>query len=250
MTQNKFSIAFLGTGANGGTPQADCRCRFCTSKEKQNKRLRSSILVEFNNKKVIVDCGPDFRQQLTNNYLRLQDISFITLSHLHWDHCLGLVELSSGQKLNIPVVVPNELKQSLESHQLFSFLFNNGWAKLIPGDHNINFTKIDHDPNFPTFAIKITNNRKSVVIATDIARLNKRLIQEIKRSDLVIFDSTFLSESKHFHLSVVESCKILKTIAKKVVFTHVNHSENPKDINKHIKQFNFQLAFDGMKIKI
>ena len=245
----KIKITFLGTAANGGIPQVDCRCKNCNSKVSMRKR--SSILIEINNKKMIIDCGPDFHSQLIENNLRLQDLSGIVISHLHWDHCSGLFELASGRVLKVPVVVPKKIKDALRNDSTFNFIFNGGWAKFSkPDDIKIEFIKIEHDPKFPTFAITVSSNKKSILIATDIWRVNSKFIKEAKKANLVIFDSTFLNESKHWHISVKESAPILTKLNKKAIFTHINHSENPGEVQEFLKGFGFKLAFDGMVIKI
>ena len=246
--RDKIKLTFLGTAANGGVPQLDCRCINCLSKP---KRKRSCILIETKKRKLIIDSGPDFHSQLTENNIRLQDISGIVLSHLHWDHCLGIVELTSGKILNLPVLVHNKLKSKLLKNNFFKFIFEKSWARLaneIDG-FNIDFIEIEHDPNFPTFAIKVTSD-KQVLIATDIFRMNKRFIVEAKHSDLLIFDSTFLNESNHWHIAVKKSAPILSKICKRVIFTHINHSENPEKVINFLDKFNFNLAFDGMVVKI
>lgn len=244
-----IKITFLGTAANGGIPQADCRCLNCRSK--LIVRKRSSLLLETDNKKVIIDCGPDFHSQLIENGLRLQDLSGIVISHLHWDHSAGLFDLSSGKTLNIPIFVHPKIKRVLKSNNTFNFIFEKHWAKFshIQG-FDVKFLEISHDPNFLTFAIKISNGGKQILIATDIFTINKIFLKEAKNSDLIIFDSTFLNESKHWHLSIRESAQILSKLTKNVIFTHINHSENPNTIKRFLQKFGFKLAFDGMVIKI
>lgn len=250
MNNTKIKIKFLGTGANGGVPQIDCRCQNCRSKF--SIRKRSSILIETNNKKIIVDCGPDFHSQLIENSLRLQNISGIIISHLHWDHCLGLPELTSGKKNKIPIIVHKRLQKDIIKNKLFSFIFESGFAKFQDDISNIKiqFIPIPHAPNFKTFAIKLNINKKIIIIATDIFQINSKLIKEIKTANLIIFDATFLNQTKHWHISIKESAPILNSLNKNVIFTHVNHSENSKEIIKFINKFGFKLAFDEMIIKL
>lgn len=249
MKKNKINIKFLGTAANGGVPQADCRCINCRSNSIVRKR--SSILLTTNNSRVLIDCGPDFHSQLIENNLRLQDLSGIVISHLHWDHSAGLFDLSSGKNLNISVLVHPENKKILKSNNTFNFIFKKHWAKFSPiSGVNIKLIKITHDPDFPTFAVKITHNNKQILIATDIFKMDKNILREIKCSDLIIFDATFLNESKHWHMSIKESAPIFQRLNKKVIFTHINHSENTTKVIKFLKKFGFKLAFDGMCINI
>lgn len=250
MRKEKIKIKFLGTAANGGIPQINCRCVNCVSNLVTRKR--SSLLIKFRNQRLIIDCGPDFRTQVLTENLRLQDLSGIVLSHLHWDHCIGLMELAGGKPCQVPVLAANKITSKLTGHELFSFLFKAEFAKFVPeiSVTNVNFIEIPHDPNFPTFAIKIVINDKKFLIATDIAKINKTFALEAKNSDLVIFDGTFLNKSKNGHVCIKESASILKKLNKSVIFTHINHSENSKEIISFLSKYGFKLAFDGMVVKI
>ncbi len=244
-----MKIKFLGTAANGGVPQVDCRCVNC--KSNINVRMRSSILVEINNRKMVVDCGPDFHTQLIGNNLRLKDIAGIVISHLHWDHSAGLFELASGKAFRIPVFVHPKLREAIQANNMFNFIFEKGWAKFssIKG-FDVKLIEITHDPNFPTFAIGISGQGKQILIATDISKISRSFLEIAKNSDLIIFDSTFLNQSRHWHISIKESAPVLAKINRNVIFTHTNHSENPRLIQKYLNRFKFKLAFDGMEVKI
>jgi phosphoribosyl 1,2-cyclic phosphate phosphodiesterase len=250
MKNASLKITFLGTGANGGTPQVDCRCKNCINNSIVRKR--SSILIECANERLLVDCGPDFHSQLISHNLRLFDLDAIVISHLHWDHCLGLVDLSSGEKLNIPIIVDNKLLKDLTSNHLFSFLFAGGWASIKKHFTliKIKFIGVKHDPKVATFAIKLTYQGKNVLIATDLSAFNRKLLNEIKSANLVIFDGTFLSENKHSHMAIDNSAPILSKLNNRVVFTHINHSEDETKIRKHINKFGFDIAHDGQAVEI
>lgn len=253
MNNKSIKVTFLGTGANGGVPQLDCRCKFCAKTDVRNKRGRSSLLIECANRKILIDCGPDIRQQLLVKNLRLKDISAIIISHLHWDHSIGLVELSSGKNLKIPILVASRLKKQILSHKQFAFLFTNGFAKMckkLDNQVKIKFLKIPHDPSFPTFAILIELGGRSVFIATDIASITQEFTKIAKEVDLVIFDGTFLQKSAHGHICIKKSAPILHQLKRLIIYTHINHSENPGEIKKFLKPLGFRLAFDGMELKV
>ena len=251
MKNNIIKVTFLGTGANGGIPQVDCRCQNCLSFN-GSKKLRSSILVETNNHKIIIDCGPDFRQQLLKNRLRLNQISGIILTHLHWDHSIGLVELSGGKSFNMPIMAHQNILKTLKKSEFFGFLFKFGFAKSKKDLTGIKiaFIEVTHDLNFITFAIKLSVNGKSILFCSDILKFNEKLKNAMKKCKLVIFDGTFLNTSKHFHICIRESAPILKRLNNNVMFTHINHSENTETINRFLKKFNFQIAKDNLSVII
>lgn len=244
-----MDITFLGTGANGGIPQLDCSCRNC---QKGQARKRSSILVETRSNKIIIDCGPDFKSQLKSVGMKLQDISAILLTHLHWDHCAGLTELSCGKKNKVPIIVPKTIQEKLKNNPNFSFLFKFGFAKFTDKLQNvkIKFIKIKHDPSFDTFAIKLTSGGKSIIVATDIANIDNKLLNEFEKATLIIFDGTFLAKSAYNHICLKESVPLLATSTKTAIFTHINHSEKITDVKKFLKPFNFRIAFDGMHFRV
>lgn len=84
-------ITILGTGTSCGVPQIGCQCRVCTSADSRDNRLRCSSLIEVEGKSILIDCGPDFRQQMLNVKFRRLDAVFIT--HEHYDHVGGLDDL-------------------------------------------------------------------------------------------------------------------------------------------------------------
>ncbi|RYF91178.1 MAG: MBL fold metallo-hydrolase, partial [Chitinophagaceae bacterium] len=84
----ELNITFLGTGTSGGVPMIGCGCRVCTSPDKKDKRLRSSILVKSKDTTLVVDSGPDFRYQMLRADVKMLDA--IVYTHSHKDHVAGL----------------------------------------------------------------------------------------------------------------------------------------------------------------
>ncbi|NDD34901.1 MAG: MBL fold metallo-hydrolase [Flavobacteriia bacterium] len=86
-----LELEFLGTGTSGGVPLIGCTCPVCTSEDVRNQRLRSSVLVRSAQTSVVIDCGPDFRQQMLRAGQSRLDA--IVLTHEHMDHVAGLDEV-------------------------------------------------------------------------------------------------------------------------------------------------------------
>ena len=76
-----MDIRFLGTGTSTGVPHIGCECAVCTSSDKRDYRLRSSVLVSENGRNVLIDCGPDFRLQALEVHIKHLDAVLITHEH-------------------------------------------------------------------------------------------------------------------------------------------------------------------------
>ncbi len=86
-----MKITLLGTGTSCGVPQIGCPCEVCTSNDPHDKRLRCSALVEVNGKRILIDCGPDFREQMLR--IDFLPLDAVLVTHEHYDHVGGLDDL-------------------------------------------------------------------------------------------------------------------------------------------------------------
>ncbi|MBO5874819.1 MAG: MBL fold metallo-hydrolase, partial [Rikenellaceae bacterium] len=86
-----MKLTFLGTGTSQGVPVVSCECEVCQSQDSKDKRLRSSVLIETEGRTFVIDCGPDFRQQMLN--ANVKHIDAVLLTHEHRDHIGGLDDL-------------------------------------------------------------------------------------------------------------------------------------------------------------
>ena len=84
-------LTFLGTGTSQGVPMIGCRCDVCKSSDPRDKRLRASVFIEYEGQKILVDAGPDFRQQMLRE--DICSVDAILLTHNHKDHTGGLDDI-------------------------------------------------------------------------------------------------------------------------------------------------------------
>jgi phosphoribosyl 1,2-cyclic phosphate phosphodiesterase len=86
-----MKFTFLGTGTSGGVPSIGCDVQVCRSNDSRDKRLRTSALLETDDTRILIDCGPDFRQQILR--VPFRKIDGVLLTHIHYDHVAGLDDL-------------------------------------------------------------------------------------------------------------------------------------------------------------
>ena len=86
-----MKLTLLGTGTSGGVPSIGCNCPVCRSTDPHDKRLRTSALLETDTTRILIDCGPDFRQQILPHPFR--KIDAVLLTHIHYDHVAGIDDL-------------------------------------------------------------------------------------------------------------------------------------------------------------
>ena len=86
-----MKLTFLGTGTSCGVPTIGCQCHTCTSPDPHDKRLRCSALVETEQTRILIDCGPDFRQQMLG--IDFKPLDAVLITHEHYDHVGGLDDL-------------------------------------------------------------------------------------------------------------------------------------------------------------
>ena len=88
-----MEITFLGTGTSQGVPVITCKCDVCLSTRNEDKRLRTSILINDSNTNIVIDTGPDFRQQMLRE--KVEKLDAVLFTHSHKDHTAGLDDIRS-----------------------------------------------------------------------------------------------------------------------------------------------------------
>ena len=83
-----MKVIFLGTGTSQGVPVIGCHCPVCMSADQRDKRLRTSVYIENGDERIVIDCGPDFRQQMLGE--KIEKLDAVLLTHAHKDHVAGL----------------------------------------------------------------------------------------------------------------------------------------------------------------
>jgi phosphoribosyl 1,2-cyclic phosphate phosphodiesterase len=251
-----LKITFLGTGTSSGVPMIGCACAVCTSVNKKDNRLRSSILVESAATTIVVDTTPDFRYQMLRANVKKLDAVLFT--HPHKDHIAGLDDVRA---FNFFQREPMELyANSLTEEAIkreFAYAFSD---KKYPGLPRLNLNTIDDNPfmigDIPVVPILVWHLKMPVLgfrfgkftYITDANKIEAEEKEKIKGTDVMVLNA--LRKSSHIsHFTLDEAVAMVQELGvSKGYFTHISHQLGlHENINGDLPQ-GIELAYDGQEI--
>lgn len=256
---NSLKITFLGTGTSQGIPVIGSTHPVCLSENPKDKRLRVSVLIEYGEHAFVIDCGPDFRQQmLTNKVTRIDGILF---THEHADHTAGIDDIRPFffRQGDIPVYAHQRVVNSLK--QRFDYIFQK--ENKYPGAPSVQINEVIPDVPFKlgdTFAVPINamhNNLqvfgyriRDFVYLTDINRITEEE-QEKLRGVTVLVVNALRIEPHHSHFNLEEALEFIAHVKpKKAYLTHISHTLGFHDeVSKTLPE-NVHLAYDNLSLTI
>ena len=232
-----MKVTFLGTGTSQGVPVIACRCAVCTSSDPKDSRLRSSILIECNGVSVVIDSGPDFRQQMLR--ARVNYIDGLVFTHEHKDHIAGMDDIRAfnyvhNEKVNI--YATERVQDALRRE--FPYIFED---YKYPGIPEIQMHTINNTPfsvaEMNLIPIEVLHYRLPVLgfrvgdftYITDANAITEKEISKIRGSRIVVLNA--LRREPHVsHFTLNEALEILEKIGpEKAYLTHISHQ-----LGKHV----------------
>lgn len=252
-------ITFLGTGTSMGVPVIGCGCEVCTSSDPRDNRLRCSVLIEHNNRKIVIDTGPDFRQQILRAGVKHLDA--VVFTHEHKDHMAGLDEVRAFNFFNngkeVPVYASEQVQRAIRRE--YAYIFE---TPAYPGIPKIDLRTIDaqafNAEGIELVPVKVHHHLLPVlgfraggfVYITDANRIDEEERKKIRGAEVLVLNA--LRREPHIsHFTLQEAIDLVADLQpKKAYFTHVSHqmgkhagvnAELPPDV---------ALAHDGLVIEI
>jgi phosphoribosyl 1,2-cyclic phosphate phosphodiesterase len=254
-----LNIYFLGTGTSQGIPVIGCGDPVCLSVDRRDKRLRVSIFIKTEHQSFIIDCGPDFRQQMLIS--KCQRIDAILFTHEHADHTAGLDDIRpyNFKQGAIPIFAHPRVIENLQKR--FDYIFE---------------TK-NRYPGAPSVIINVVNKNEPFIIGTqtiipidamhgdlqvfgyrigdfaymtDVKSIEKSEIEKLKELKVLVINS--LKEDSHpTHFNLEEALAFIKEVQpQKAYLTHISHHFGFHEEIQKLVPKNVFVAYDNLEITL
>lgn len=252
-------VTFLGTGTSQGVPVIACKCEVCQSNDKKNNRLRTSILIETNDKTIVVDSGPDFRYQLLRE--KVEDLDAVLFTHEHKDHIAGLDDIRPfnyllGKVIDVYAAERVQTALKREFYYIFAETKYHGLPqiKLHTVNNGENF-KIGETEIIPLevmhHLLPITGYRiGDFTYITDAKTIPEASFNKIKGTKILVINA--LQKEPHIsHFTLDEAVTFAEKVGAETTYlTHISHNLGLHDVVENDLPSNIRLAYDGLKIEL
>ncbi len=253
-----MKLTFLGTGTSQGVPVIACNCPVCQSNDLHDKRLRTAALIEHKGSTIVIDAGPDFRQQMLN--AKVKTLDSILITHEHRDHIAGLDDVRAFNfilKRPMDIWAESRVQEAIRND--FSYVFA---EQKYPGSPEMIIHNIDGLPfsindikiipirayhyKMPVYGFRIDN----LTYLTDANFIPEEEKEKIVGSQYIVINA--LRKQKHIsHFSLPEALKLISEFSpRKAFITHISHQMGLyADVQKELPE-NICLAYDGLSIDL
>jgi phosphoribosyl 1,2-cyclic phosphate phosphodiesterase len=236
-----------------------CKCDVCMSKDLRDKRFRTAALLESDTTRVLIDCGPDIRQQLLR--VPFKRIDGVLLTHEHYDHVGGLDDLRPYCYAfgDLDIYANARTVKNVRHNFPYCFVEN-----PYPGVPSFNLKEVEKHKEFrigdiPVVAIEVMHGKMpifgyrfgSMAYITDMRVIADDELAWLKGVDTLVVNALRWKKEHHSHMLVNDAIEFSTRIgAKRTYLIHVTHDIGLyEEANKRLPQ-GFQIAYDGMEITV
>lgn len=253
-----MKVTFLGTGTSQGVPVIGCKCEVCTSPDPRDGRLRSSVHLESETTSVVIDSGPDFRQQMLRS--RIYRLDGLVFTHEHKDHIAGMDDIRAYNytlKKKVDVYATTRVQEAL--HREFPYVFED---LRYPGVPEINMHTIHNEPfvigDMNMIPVKVMHYRLPVfgyrvgdfTYITDANYISESEKKKIRGSKVMVVNA--LRKEPHVsHYTLDQAVSLIDELeVEQGYLTHISHQLGLHEkINRELPS-HIRCAYDGLRIEL
>lgn len=254
-----MKVYFLGTGTSQGIPVIGSNHPVCKSTDFKDKRLRVSVWIYWENYSFIIDCGPDFRQQMLSS--NCQKVDGILFTHEHSDHTAGIDDIRpfNFKQGEIPIHAHQRVIHNLRKR--FDYVFET--VNKYPGSPSVKTKEVINDQSFTignktAVPINVMHGNLQVfgyriddfAYLTDVKTIEKTEVAKLKNLKVLVVNA--LREERHdTHFNLKEALDFIALVQpEKAYLTHISHIMGyHEEVQKNLPE-NVFLAYDNLEIKI
>ena len=255
-------FTFLGTGTSQGVPVIGCRCEVCTSTDRRDNRLRTSAMVEIGGIRIVIDAGPDFRQQMLRE--GVAELNAILFTHHHKDHTGGLDDVRAFNFNHYPRIRPMHIYATATTANALRKDYDYAFAeqKYI-GAPELRLHEIDAEQSFKVGDVEITPVRGThapdlevvgyrigaMAYLTDFKHIEPSEVEKLRGVEHLVVNALRF-EPHHSHFNVEEAEALISEVSPtKAYLTHSSHRIGLYSETERLLSDGVMLAYDGLRFE-
>ena len=251
-------LTFLGTGTSGGVPSIGCQCEVCRSTDPHDKRLRCSALLETDTTRVLIDCGPDFRQQILP--LDFKPFDAVLLTHIHYDHVAGIDDLRPFCVFgNVNIYASKSTVEALRITMPYCFTDH-----LYPGVPLLSLHEaVPHIPitvgDLEIMPVEVMHGKLPILgyrigplaYITDMKTMAPGEAALLEGVDTLVVNALRLTKEHHSHQLLDDAVAFARQVgARRTYIIHCTHNIGLHEHTNATLPADIRLAYDGLVVEV